>query len=605
MKKFPAQKIVDYLVAIGENGKNEDSAIRRITFILGELDKHLARSLSAKLVDALRFDLRKPFAARLLLEKTLYPEYLHSLCSIGYYGLGGTVVLDQLARTTENRTTFEEYITSITPAAASSILDPALELLNLDTQKRREFLQQMPIFPFNYLEKSNIQNLLTSTRITNLVFAVCEFKKIAIPEPFRISRLNYFFTFLINRFKQNRVNDSDFAAMVREASLRLDFDLTMAVNFFISRIPLLATVLASEANIPVPVAAGASDETVPFKNPPCPPEHRALQHLIHDVRQAIVYNERTLDLFKNTLASSSFIVIAHHEPPAELPGAERIDMLSVRTSSHCFHVLSTPTPDLFQSFINTLRCFAARGVLYARHPQGLQRILVDRFAWNPVIVDIHLLVDKKVGKKNSSFTELSRHLTNSPFCWSGSTFSAHIRPSKTALLHRDLYVSVIYAFVCRNIDELRELVQQQQADEGAAAAREEEQEKEEETRRIADEEARRIEEEEEARRIELQEREEELLRRREEHARRRRATEEQMALLAEEEEEMERQALSLRSEQEASPARPSGKRGRSPSRRRVTVDADPAPSSRAATASQDRKSSTSSSRTGAESKRRK
>ena len=186
-------------------------------------------------------------------------------------------------------------------------------------------------------------------------------------------------------------------------------------------------------------------------------------------------------------------------------------------------------------------------------------------------------------------------------------FSAHIRPSKTALLHRDMYISLIHAFALRYEDELREQQQRQQGDGGVAAARREEEE--EETRRIEEEEeARRIEEEEEARRIEeeearrseeLQRREQDLLRRREEHARRRREAEEQMRLLAEEEEEMDRQTVSLRSEQEDSPARPSGKRRRSPSRGRRVEAADSPHSSR------DRKSTPSSSRTGAGSKRKK
>ena len=429
------------------DSKDLTQAVRHITFILGEIGKTMALVFINVFFDHLNMFQQKPFAISLTHAKVIHHSYLHSLSLIGYSGLGGAVIIDHLIQGPNDVPQLKEYLSLITPQEAADLLPLASSLIGASPQQIKNILHQHPYFPYDYLTNINPEPLFTPDRIANLVVRVCEAKSLEIPAEIKEIRIKNFFVFLTSKFQIKQVHTNDFLAMVRESLIRFSLGPQVAIHFFAHRIPQLAEFLGEEADLDVPLPdpePGA--EVLSFTNPPCATDHSPFDSALDGVRRVITCDDLSIGILIDELSKADFIALMHHEPPFTMAHSVRIDMVSFCTKSTIFHVLATPTPIIFRRVLNIIREYSERGIVFVRNPQGLLRILLEDYAWRPRVYDIRPSVDGKVERVNSSVSDLARYVFGSPLCWAGRYFSAHVRPSRVALRHREIHLAAIFMF---------------------------------------------------------------------------------------------------------------------------------------------------------------
>ena len=138
----------------------------------------------------------------------------------------------------------------------------------------------------------------------------------------------------------------------------------------------------------------------------------------------------------------------HHEPPMLIPTPSAMDLLSIRTANHFFHLLIDQSPTYAKYAINMLQTY--EGVIYTRNPQRMKKVLDMKYGWLPETVDIGDHMNEKL-RRQSKFSDLSRMLYGVPTCWRGKTFSAHIRPSRTATKHREMVLTFVYLYGAKRV----------------------------------------------------------------------------------------------------------------------------------------------------------
>ena len=244
--------------------------------------------------------------------------------------------------------------------------------------------------------------------------------------------------------------------MVRGATDRLELDMTPVVNFLSDKVATYPSMLAKEFGVPVPLAT-TNQSLVSFQDENCVAKgHLRSSLLMNNVKPIFVIDESTLAILRIDLDKAEFVAVMHHEPPKSLPYADRWDLLTIRTMDHAFHILPLTDSTIARHAVNVFQSF--KGLVYARSPQGLHRILQEEYAWAPTFCDITQSLDAIINKsvpesqwRQSSFSDICNTLFGCPPCWKGRVFSCHARPSRCALRHIEHFVSLVYVFARRHI----------------------------------------------------------------------------------------------------------------------------------------------------------
>merc|ERR1711911_164565 len=117
-------------------------------------------------------------------------------------------------------------------------------------------------------------------------------------------------------------------------------------------------------------------------------------------------------------------------------------MLTVRTLRRTFHILFIVEPGLSLSAVKLLCEFSSHNVVYTHSPRGMRDFLFKTFAVSLICYDIKPDVSNAMGKRESSIADIARFLYDSTICRRGRVFSTKTKPSRQALWHRDIVVSL-------------------------------------------------------------------------------------------------------------------------------------------------------------------
>ena len=428
--------------------EDTDTFVEHVVFILSRLGKGPAKSLAIALTEHLPRRISWPLTIKIMHEKIVHASFLHTLDVLGL-PLGGAVIFDQLLQGRDARHYLLEYLPMISSKEAQDFVDVASGLLDSGASAVRDTLRRHPLFHSQYAHDVNIDILFANHYIVDLIIRVCEFHSLELPQAAKTHRINKFFQHLLDEYKLHRVYPKDLILMIREALLRYKFEPEFAVDFFKERFCDLAECLAREFFLPPPSSSRAPDNLI-LIDPPCEVDHSNFASFMHNKRETYVMGENTLETFRKDIQYSQCLAIMHHEPPYLMPGAPRIDMLTVRTEKACYH-LPTHLDSIFRTALNWIKCYNEDNTIYARNPQVATKYICDAYGWFPNFYDIRPHVDDLVRSESSSFTNIAQLLVNSECCFRGKVFSAHVRPSKAALHHRCLFVSLVYEFAVRHV----------------------------------------------------------------------------------------------------------------------------------------------------------
>ena len=423
--------------------KDARRVVDHLIYIIGAIDANAARKTAAAMIDYLPVRLQERFALLLTHRGIIHCSYLHSLTTLGFSGLGGIVIFDQINYTFDAIDYLYQYLPMIEKEEAKDFVDLAVRLILKSPEEIRDELQNHPHFPDSYLQEVDVENILSLANISDLVIKVCDNKNIDVPATICEIRAKAFFQFLCDEFIKENVHTSDFTSMTYAALRRYNLDIDVAIEFYQDRILEAAEFFAEKAGKPLPTPA--SPKRLAFRNPPCDPNHNKMGAVLKDVGQFMVVSEAAINALTKELEQSDYIAMMSHEPPVLMPKASTFDMLTIRTKNQSFHLLIDNSPRYALRGINLLRSFADRGTIYGRNPQGMQKSLHETYGWHPPVTDVKPHLDGLL-KKSSSFTDLPRSLFRTGFCWRGRIYSAHVKPSRVALRHRELCTSFVYAY---------------------------------------------------------------------------------------------------------------------------------------------------------------
>ena len=299
-------------------------------------------------------------------------------------------------------------------------------------------------------------------------------------------------------------------------------------------LPELAGFFASQANLRQ-TKFPHGRLAVPFVNPECSSPHFKTEKAVGDSEQCVITTTTALSKFNDDLAASQFVAVMPHEMPVLMPGPMRTDMLTIRTGRRTFHILLIVERGLSLSAVKLLCEFSSHNVVYTHSPRGMRDFLFKTFAVSLICYDIKPDVSNAMGKRESSFADIARFLYDSTICRRGRIFSAQTKPSRQALWHRDIVVSLIFVFAEREIHpHRRRVAMAEQLTSEIVLSSGEEEEETEVLQRQQDEERERKHEERRRRQEQLQKEEEESVRARQEADDRRRRIEEQQRQIEEE-----------------------------------------------------------------------
>ena len=422
--------------------------VDHLIYVIGALDENTARKSAAAMMDYLPVRLQEKFALHLTHRGIIHCSFLHSLTTLGFGGLGGIIIFDQISYTFDAIDFLYQYLPMIEKEEAKDFVDFAVGLILKPPEVIRDELQNHPHFPENYLQEVDVDSILSMDNISDLVIKVCDYKDIEVPGAVCEIRIKAFFGFLCDEFGKENVHTSDFVSMTYAALRRYNMDVDVAIDFLRDRSFFeAAEFFADRAGKPLPSPSSNRDGArhVAFRNPPCDPNHNKMGAVLKDVGQFMVVSDAALNALGKELEQSDYIAMMSHEPPVLMPKASTFDMLTVRTKNQSFHFLIDGSPTFARRGINLLRSFADRGVIYGRNPQGMRKSLHETYGWLPPVTDVKPHLDNLLGK-SSSFTDIPRSLFRTGFCWRGRIYSAHVKPSRVALRHRELCTSFIYAY---------------------------------------------------------------------------------------------------------------------------------------------------------------
>ena len=396
------QKEADRIVK--EGGADDDKIITHLSHILKGITKNTARKFAIALADYLPYRLREKFIISVMHKHIIHQSLLHTLNTIGYGNLGGAVIIDQLFQKPDTHPILDEYLSSIPTYDAQDFVHFAVPLIGKSSTEVKDIIRNHPHIHPRYLETESIEENIKPIKIANLIAKVCESKNLITPDSVKIIRVEYYFQFICDQFEQKNLHSGDILSMVREAIHRSALPPTIAVDFFKNTLIEIAEQLAEKYNLPKPAPSAVPGvaRLIPLRDWPCHPDHyKVMKKAMDGVNQIIINSDTLLEIFKAELEKNRCISLMHHEPPLTMPYKETHDMLTIRSAEHVFHVLTVANPGFARRVIHALQNFYnANGVIYARSPQGLIKILHDEYSWKPEICDIQPYVNEITGNVN-------------------------------------------------------------------------------------------------------------------------------------------------------------------------------------------------------------
>ena len=147
--------------------------------------------------------------------------------------------------------------------------------------------------------------------------------------------------------------------------------------------------------------------------------------------------------FRHRLQESRFIAIV-----CRLKGMtciNEVDFLTIRTKRKTFHVSTFLSYSILEDFFQILHQEASCKTVFVYRGAALQEFLSNKSQWVPPSVIDAAVLAKQNGVRDT-VSGMSEAITNGPFCWRASVFGDTSIPSPDALLHCDLFASVVYEF---------------------------------------------------------------------------------------------------------------------------------------------------------------
>ena len=321
-----------------------------LTHVVGILDyfnESSSRKYAAILMDHLPPRLIHSFAIMITANGSIHRNYLHSLCILGYGNLGGKVICDQLCHGVDSQSHLEDYLSYLDADEVQEFLSLAVTLLGKSPADACQILRDEPCFPDDYLDGENTNEILSASNIAKLVVKVCFIREVEVPSEIKDIHIKQFFAYLCEEFSSKNLHTSDFLSMTRVAIKRYQLNIDVAINYFKDRILEAAVCLAQEAGRPKPTPSpdcAVYATRAPFINPPCDDCHTRTGHGLSDVGQSYLLSSSSLEIFSLELQNSECIAMMHHEPPMLIPTPSAMDLLSIRTANHFFHLLIDQSP---------------------------------------------------------------------------------------------------------------------------------------------------------------------------------------------------------------------------------------------------------------------
>ena len=581
LDRTPLVQRFDRIIEIGEGGTVLVDHILAIVRDIIQQNNFKHYAILPIILDHLPFQDRRKFVLPLISESLIYPSLLRSLHYLNFDGFGGIPLIDAVVHPelsgTANLANVDAYVKYL---SSSQIEDFFVFAASVSLKGRSEIRDQFSAF--SCFSKDYLKNVdfgvFSKESILPIIIRICEQRQIPIPEGFKIIALEQHLAVLVGELTNANIHTTDFDSLVREAVSRLGVGMQSIVRFLIDKVKVYPSLLASEFGFtPPPVSEIAN--LIDFKDPACNTrQHRLTAPTMQNIGQVFISDYLTLEILRSELLTSKFISLMHHEPPKTLPLAAKCDLISIRTRNQVFHILPITYPAASRDAIGVLRSF--EGTVYVRSPQGLYKILLEAYGWSASFFDITPYLENHVyhnlqEDRLTTFSDVSHILFNCAPCWSGKVFSAHKCPSRRAIQHREIAVSLVYVLGQQRI---KAHDQSAGADTRRAGDEEEERRRQEEERHRQEEEELRRQEEEDR----LQQEEEERIRLKAERLReetRRLDEERERARRRREDLERERQRSSLRRHRDRSPNRrpsDSTERRRSPDHGRRSDAYEPA-----------------------------
>ena len=418
--------------------------VNRIIFILLKMDARAAKNLAISLTESLPF----PIVERLARE-IIHTEIIHAspLATLNYIGipLGGIIMLDFLIQSPSEKDTCLSYLARITTQEAQECVDLAISFCEKRGEEIRNALQSLPIFHNAYARAADVNRVYARRKIIDFVAVVCKEKGLDLPSPVRKEHARDFFRYLVSCLDKGSVTTKDFIDLVRETLHRTQQPLDAAVEYFEQSVPEVAAYFAGKTVCELlgdPEAGGF----VRFQDATCDGDHEKLSTLTRDIRQVYVSTRSALESLRKEMHSSPCLALFHHEPPLLFPDAVRCDLITIRSEKCIFHI-PTQLQDIARTAINWIRSYNDNsGTIYGRCPHITARVICDELGWYPRLVDVDVPLSEFLGKPQSSLNDLADNLLRTSFCHTARIFSAHVCPSRAALLHLDFAASLIYTY---------------------------------------------------------------------------------------------------------------------------------------------------------------
>ena len=382
------------------------------------------------------------FCLTLIKERIIFEEFLKTANLLSFYEVDPILAIDHIHHKNP-RLVLVDFASAYPAEMIENAVRELCELANKEEEEVVTYLRNHDAFPADYL--SDRQRRLGQIYMWKVARELCDVHDLQYPPEVRSFPLEDLVKTACHVFGKGEIELLDVIQDLEETQARCGESVEKVFHWLKLACPRLARVWAdehglSQAEIPadaahLPVAA-------------CNNNYR-LHELTHGARTVFVDSKIKADSAMNHIGNSQYVV-ARVTVRTRKYFPKEFQLLSVLTDRAMF-VLHLPrmNEDHVGSFISRMRSALNGKKFLVREPAPFLELTLSYVDDFPGVIDVNE-VGRRGNYSNMSWEGLSGKLTSGSMCMRGSQIPSGERPSRVAIEHECIRLSLVYEFFRQN-----------------------------------------------------------------------------------------------------------------------------------------------------------
>lgn len=408
---------------------------------MDDTDRKAAIALSVRKNLKLSSEIRN-FCLTLIKERIIFEEFLKTANLLSFYEIDPILAIDHIHHKNPR-----QHLLDFASAYPAEVIENSVrELCELADRSEEEvvsYLQNHDAFPADYL--SDRQKRLGRIFMLKVARELCDAHNLQYPPEVKSFPLDDLVRTACHTFAKGETEMSDVIQDLEDLQERCGETAEEVLYLLRLYYPRLAVVWADKHGFP---QAKLPENAEPLPIETCNNNAR-LHALTHDARIVFIDSKEKADLAIRDIEKSQYVV-AHVCSRLRKYFPKEFQLLSVLTD-RAMHVLHLPRMEKRHvgNFIARMRSALNGRRILIKEPSPFYELILSHVRDFPGAIDVNE-VGRMANYPNMSWEGLSGKLTQGALCTRGSQIPSGERPSRVAIDHECIRLSLVYEFFRQN-----------------------------------------------------------------------------------------------------------------------------------------------------------